>query len=286
MKILAIEASAAVAGAAILEDGRLIGEYETNFKKTHSQTLLPMVDALVRMTETDKASIDAVAITAGPGSFTGLRIGAATAKGIAMALNIPIIAVSTLDSLAYNLYGIDALVCPIMDARRQQVYTGVYQVPGIHATADASTGAAAELLTSVKEPTACAFADLVDWLDELGRKVIFLGDGVPVYRNTIAEQLHVPYAFAPAHLSMQRAATTASLAYAIYTVHRETCLISPDDFRPEYLRKSQAEREMEQAQREGAMDELLAGTFVKRERARVASQQAATAGANPDGANA
>lgn len=270
MKILAIEASAAVAGAAILEDGRLVGEYETNFKKTHSQTLLPMVDALVKMTETDKASIEAVAITAGPGSFTGLRIGAATAKGIAMALDLPIIAVSTLDSLAYNLYGTDALVCPIMDARRQQVYTGVYKENETH--------------TVVVPPKACAMNDLLAELNTLGRKVIFLGDGVPVYQNKIAEQLTIPYAFAPAHLSMQRAATTAALAYAIYAAQGENSLIPSDDFRPEYLRKSQAEREMEQAQREGAMDELLAGTFIKKERERAAAQQAGNV--NTDGANA
>lgn len=278
MKILAIEASASVAGVAILEDGRLVGEYETNLKKTHSQTLLPMIDALVQMTQTGKTSFDAVAITAGPGSFTGLRIGAATAKGIALALDLPMIAVSTLDSLAYNLYGTEAIVCPIMDARRQQVYTGIYETPGIPAgTEDPVSGR----LTVIKEPAACAFADLVNELNSLGRNVIFLGDGVPVYRDMIAQQLTVPYAFAPAHLSMQRAAATAALAYETYRAQGDACLIPSDDFRPEYLRKSQAEREMEQARREGAMDELLAGTFVKKERERVAAQQAA----QQDGAN-
>lgn len=260
MKILAIEASASVAGAAILEDGLLIGEYETNFKKTHSQTLLPMIDELVRMTGTDKSSLDAIAITAGPGSFTGLRIGAATAKGIALALDIPVLPISTLDSLAYNLCGTDALVCPIMDARRGQVYTGIYEEQEGHVV--------------VMAPTACGITELLERLNKTGRKVLFLGDGVPVYRGTIDETLSVDHAYVPAHLSMQRAATTAALAWRLHEAQGEACLVNADDFRPEYLRKSQAEREMEQAQAEGAMDELLAGTFVRNERARRAEQNA------------
>ena len=128
MKLLALDSSGLVASAAIVDDNITIAEYTVNYKKTHSQTLLPMLDEIKRMTELDLHTIDAIAIAAGPGSFTGLRIGAATAKGLGLALEIPIIPVPTVDSLAYNLYGSDKLICPLMDARRNQVYTGLYTI--------------------------------------------------------------------------------------------------------------------------------------------------------------
>ena len=100
MKILAFDSSGLVASVAIVENNNLIAEYTTNYKKTHSQTLLPMLEEIVKMTETDKESFDALAVAAGPGSFTGLRIGSATVKGLALAWNIPVIAVPTLEGLA------------------------------------------------------------------------------------------------------------------------------------------------------------------------------------------
>ena len=127
MKILGLDSSGLVASAAIVEDNTLLAEYTTNYKKTHSQTLLPMLAELQKMIELDMESIDAIAIAAGPGSFTGLRIGAATAKGLGLALDKPLVEVPTLEGLAYNLCGTDKLVCPLMDARRNQVYTGVYE---------------------------------------------------------------------------------------------------------------------------------------------------------------
>ena len=127
MKILGLDSSGLVAGVAIVEDNVLLAEYTTNYKKTHSQTLLPMLAELREMIDLDMESIDAIAIAAGPGSFTGLRIGAATAKGLGLALDKPLVEVPTLEGLAYNLCGTDKLVCPLMDARRNQVYTGVYE---------------------------------------------------------------------------------------------------------------------------------------------------------------
>ena len=118
VKILGIESSALVASVAIWEDGVITAEYTVNFKKTHSQTLLPMIDEIFRMTEQDKDSIDAIAIAAGPGSFTGLRIGSATAKGLGLALNVPLISVPTLDAMAYQCFDTVSTICPIMDARR------------------------------------------------------------------------------------------------------------------------------------------------------------------------
>ena len=125
MKILAFDSSGLVASVAIVENNNLIAEFTTNYKKTHSQTLLPMLEEIVKMTETDKESFDALAVAAGPGSFTGRIIGSATVKGLALAWNIPVIAVPTLEGLAYNVWGTDRLICPILDARRKQEYSGL-----------------------------------------------------------------------------------------------------------------------------------------------------------------
>ena len=126
MKILALDSSGLVASVAIVSDDDLIGEYTVNYKKTHSQTLLPMLDEVAKMVELDLSTIDVIAVSAGPGSFTGLRIGSATAKGLALALNKEIVSVPTVDALAYNMWGCRDLVCPLMDARRNQAYTGLY----------------------------------------------------------------------------------------------------------------------------------------------------------------
>ena len=161
MKILAIESSSMVASAAIVNDDILVAEYTVNHKVTHSQTLLPMIDEILTMTQTDKSSIDAIAVSGGPGSYTGLRIGSATAKGLGMALDIPLIHVPTLDAMAYNVYGYAGLVCPIMDARRSQVYTGIYEF---------SDGKFNILL----ENSAITFDELMEKLDALntfGKKV-------------------------------------------------------------------------------------------------------------------
>ena len=127
MRILAIEASGPVAGCALLEDGTLTAEYSVQYKKKHSQSLVPMLSEMSGMVDLDLSSIDFIAVTSGPGSFTGLRIGAATVKGLGLALDKPVLPVPTVDSLACSLYGTDRLICPLMDARRQQVYTGIYE---------------------------------------------------------------------------------------------------------------------------------------------------------------
>ena len=126
MKILALDSSGLVASVAVTEDDNLLGEYTINYKKTHSQTLLPMLDEVAKMIELDLKTVDAIAVSAGPGSFTGLRIGSATAKGLALALDKKIVSVPTVDALAYNIWNCTDVICPLMDARRQQTYTGLY----------------------------------------------------------------------------------------------------------------------------------------------------------------
>ena len=227
VNLLAIDSSGLVASVAVLSGGIIMAEYTVNYKKTHSQTLLPMIEEIKRMTELDLGCLDAIAISSGPGSFTGLRIGAATAKGLGLALNIPLVAVPTLEGLAYNLCHTGALVCPLMDARRNQVYTGVYSFEG-------------GVFNTVKNQCATDIEDIITFLNAEGRKVIFLGDGVPVYRDVITEKTKTEYEFAPPHLAYQRAGALCKRAEELY---EKNMTISPREFAPEYLRLSQAERE-------------------------------------------
>lgn len=234
MKILGLDSSGIVASVAIVEDDVLIAEYTVNYKKTHSQTLLPMLDEIAKMTELDLNSIDAIAVAAGPGSFTGLRIGSATAKGLGLALKKPLIAIPTVKGLAYNLYDISGLICPIMDARRKQVYTGIYRFTD-------------HQLKVVEDQMAVPMETVIEKLNQYGETVTFLGDGVPVFHELIAEKMTVPYSFAPAHVNKQRAAAVATLGEIYYRQGKtETAM----EHVPDYLRVSQAERE--RAAREAA----------------------------------
>ncbi len=227
MKLLAIDGSGLVASVAFLEDDNLIGEYTVNYKKTHSQTLLVMLDALAQMVEMDLASIDVIAVTKGPGSFTGLRIGSATAKGLGLALDKPIVEVPTVDALAYNLWGVTDVVCPLMDARRSQTYSGLYEF--------------CDGRMQVIEPQcAVSLEQMVERINALHRAVIFLGDGVPVFRSYLEEHVSVPYTFAPAHANKQRAGAVAALGLELA---REGKIVSAEAHKPDYLRLSQAERE-------------------------------------------
>ena len=167
MKILALDSSGLVASAAVAEDDCLLAEYTVNYKKTHSQTLLPMLEEIGKMIELDLKTVDAIAIASGPGSFTGLRIGSATAKGLGLALGRPLVEVPTLEGLAYNLCGTDRLVCPLMDARRSQVYTGVYEfVPAGHSWE----------MRTVEGQCAADISVILEKLNALGRAVVFLGE--------------------------------------------------------------------------------------------------------------
>ncbi len=228
MKIIAIDSSGLVATVAIATEDTLVAEYTVNFKKTHSQTLLPMLDEIKKMTELDLESVDAVAIAAGPGSFTGLRIGSATAKGLGLALDKPIIEVCTVDALAMNMWGTGDLICPIMDARRDQVYTGFYEFDDN------------DELSVIHERFAEDISVVVKMLNETGRRVVFLGDAVPVYKDRIEAEMTVPYRFAPLHMNRQRAGALAVLA-ARYMCEGRT--VTAADHKPDYLRPSQAERE-------------------------------------------
>ncbi len=248
MKLIGIDSSGLVASVAIMENDKLVAEYTINNKKTHSQTLLPMLEEIVKNAGLEMKEIDAIAIAAGPGSFTGLRIGAATAKGLGLALKKPIVAVSTLDALAYNLYGTDSLVCPIMDARRNQVYTGIYEFVSEDTECNSETKNGGLFgkygLNIIKEPCAVPIEEIADALNALNREVIFLGDGVPVFAEQLQNLMKVSYSFAPGHLRLQKAGCVASLG-----IEKFKAGICEDaaEHSPEYLRLSQAERERKEA---------------------------------------
>lgn len=246
MRVLAIDSSGLTATVAVVEDTQTVAEYTINYKKTHSQTLLPMIDEVVKMTELDLNTIDAIAVAGGPGSFTGLRIGSATAKGLGFALNKPLIHVPTVDGLAYNVYGCEDIICPIMDARRNQVYTGIYTFSKKAGTKEGSN-LVEPVFQVIKMQMAVLIEELAERLNRYRRPVVFLGDGVPVYENILAEKLTVPYSFAPAYMNRQRAAVVGTLGIQYYKAGKfETA----EEHRPDYLRVSQAERERAQREKE------------------------------------
>ena len=237
MRVLAIDSSGLTATVGIVEDTQTIAEYTVNYKKTHSQTLLPMIDEMTRMVDLDLSTLDAIAVAGGPGSFTGLRIGSATAKGLGLALNKPLIHVPTVDALAYNVYGCTDVICPIMDARRKQVYTGLYTfVKG----KNSGKGLEEPEFQVMEKQMALPVEELIQKLNSYGRPVVFLGDGVPVYEEMIEAGMEVPYSFAPAYMNRQRAAVVGSLGICYY---REGKFETAAEHKPDYLRISQAERE-------------------------------------------
>ncbi len=230
MRVLGLDSSGLVASVALVEDDNMLAEYTVNYKKTHSQTLLPMLDEIAKMIELNLETIDAIAIAGGPGSFTGLRIGSATAKGLGLALKKPLIQIPTVDGLAYNLYGCRDVVCPLMDARRNQTYTGLYEFD--------STG-----MHILEKQCAVGIDEIIKKINEVGRSITFLGDGVPVFRTYIEENCNVPFSFAPAHMNKQRAGAVAALGVVYY---REGKVQTADEYHPDYLRLSQAERERQE----------------------------------------
>ena len=233
MNILAVDTSANVASVALLCGGKLMGEGMLNNKKTHSEKLMPMIDTVLKDSDTDITDIDLFAVANGPGSFTGLRIGVSTVKGLAHAVNKPIVGISTLEGLAFNLFDTDGLISPIMDARRSQVYNAAYRWEN-------------GVFKEVIPPRAIALEDCInDFKNE--KKVYFLGDGVAVHKDKISEQMGERAVFVPANSINQRASSLAVLA------EKEAMEGETDDYislMPFYLRKPQAEREYEEKHKE------------------------------------
>ncbi|WP_026520284.1 tRNA (adenosine(37)-N6)-threonylcarbamoyltransferase complex dimerization subunit type 1 TsaB [Butyrivibrio sp. FCS006] len=238
MKILAIDTSGLVATVAITDGDLLKAQFSIQHKTTHSEILMPMLKDMTDKIGLDLSTIDAIAVAKGPGSFTGLRIGSATAKGLALALDKPIIPIPTVDGLAYNLYGNEKIICPMMDARRNQVYTGIYTfVPSPTEEKNFEQGFDMRV---IRKQYAASVDDVIAELNSIGKSVVLLGDGVPVYHDKLEQGLKVPFTVAPLHMNRQSAASIAALALKYAADGR---FVSSDEFAPDYLRLSQAERE-------------------------------------------
>jgi len=229
MRILAIDTSSLPASVAFIDGTKVVAEFMMNYKKTHSQTIMPLVDYLKNIVELDLNSIDYIACSCGPGSFTGLRIGAAAAKGLAFALNKQIVPVPTLDALAYNIFMNDCIIVPIMDARRNQVYTAFYTWENNE-------------LKRKSEYMADDISSVLSKIEKLKKNPVFLGDGVDVHKNTIND-FNKNYMFSLPNSNFQRASSVGLLA-ALYVEKGEAVNVS--EFELCYLRKSQAEREYDE----------------------------------------
>ncbi|MCR5652836.1 MAG: tRNA (adenosine(37)-N6)-threonylcarbamoyltransferase complex dimerization subunit type 1 TsaB [Ruminococcus sp.] len=223
MKILAVDSSAKACSAAITDDNRIIGSFFINTALTHSETLVPMIEAVLKNTKTDLESIDCLAVSAGPGSFTGVRIGVSAVKGIAMPLDKPCVAVSTLEAMAYNLIDRDCVVCAVMDARCRQMYNALFKVQN-------------GTITRLCDDRALSINDLGDELKSYNESIILVGDGAELCYNSFKE-LNQNIKLA---IESQRYQNAAGVALA--SQNKET--ISARELMPSYLRLPQAEREL------------------------------------------
>ena len=226
MLILAFETSAKAASVALTENGKLLGEGYQNTGLTHSQTLMVMAEDVLKQCGKTAQDVQAVAVAAGPGSFTGVRIGVAAAKGFAWGAELPCYGVSTLEAMAESLNVYDGYVCPCMDARRSQVYNALFLAEG-------------GKLTRVSEDRAIALTDLAAELKNVEKPVFLVGDGANLCYNTLKSEL--PHLVLPAeHRVHQRAVGVAIVAQRL---HDAGIAPSGGELAPNYLRLSQAERE-------------------------------------------
>lgn len=223
MIVFGIDTCCMSATAALLSDDRLIAQVVLNNNKTHSQKIMPLVEFMLKQADLKASDIDCFAAAVGPGSFTGVRIGVATAKALAYATDKPCVAVSTLKALSYNVPEFDGIICPILDARREQVYNALFK--GRERLCD---------------DRALSIDGLLDELIHTDDKIMFLGDGLPVFADKINERLKDRAVFASASQRMNLASSVAQIGYEEFLSGNT---IDNSDLVPEYLRLSQAERE-------------------------------------------
>jgi len=226
MKILAIESASVTASCAVSENDVVLGEYSLSHKKTHSEKLMPLVEKLLEDLEFNINDIDVIAISEGPGSYTGLRIGASIAKSLAYAINVPLVNIPTMKSLAANIYSSDKYIVPIMDAKSGRVYSGIYKWNN-------------DNLIAVKEQFPSNIEELIEILNDVKVPIILLGDGSEQYKTIIEENLKIESTFSPKQFNLLRASSLACLGYKMALSGN---IISASEFSPKYLRLSQAER--------------------------------------------
>ena len=233
MKILSIDTATESATCAVLDNKKLLGEIVFNYKKQHSVILMEIIDSLLKNLKLDITNIDGFVVSKGPGSFTGLRIGAAAVKGLSQGTNKPFIGISTLDSLAYNMAYTPGIICPIIDALRGNVYTSLYEFEN-------------EDLILKTDYMVISIEELIKLIKEKAQPVCFLGDGVLLYKDILKENID-NVSFAPVNLNVSRASSLGELGMKKLEKNIFDDLFT---FAPFYLRKSQAEREYEKKQRD------------------------------------
>lgn len=229
MTVLGIDSSATAASAAIIRDGKLVSEIFSDTGLTHSQTLLPMIEKCLQMADFSLKDIDLIAVANGPGSFTGVRIGIATVKGIAFTDNVECVEVSTLESMAYNLPIFDGIICSVMDARCNQVYTAMFEN---------TDGCKVNRLT---EDSAMSIDELGEHIKNLGKSVIFIGDGAEICYNKLCSEidsLHIT----PINIRKQRASSVALCGL------NKKDIKSAKELAVNYIRLPQAQRELAKKQ--------------------------------------
>lgn len=236
MRLLAVETSTRTGALALLEAGVVVAESRVNITVTHGERLLAAIDAVLRSARWQLADVAAFAVALGPGSFTGLRIGLSTVKGLAFATGRPVVGVPTLDALAWSLPFCAYPVCPILDARKNEVYAGVYR------TRDGRL----EVLEAARAVAPAALAEGLR--ARADGPVVFLGDGVGPFGDTLTDILGERARLAPAALRLPSAVTVGELGSRALARGE---VVDPADLRPFYLRPSEAELAREQRQRAG-----------------------------------
>lgn len=236
MNILMIDTSGPACSVAVMQEGRLIYEAQLTSGRTHSQRVMPMVDQALTMTELTPADIDLFGAVVGPGSFTGVRIGVSTVKALAHAAGKPCVGIDALEALAANAVAFDGVICPILDARAQQVYGAMFE--------------AGEMPERLMDDAAMKLTEYLDRVDATGRKALFLGDGALAFAQPIRERLGERACFAaPAHMGLRAGCACALAQKAVERNPQAVC--DYIHLLPLYLRAPQAERE--RAAREAAV---------------------------------
>lgn len=226
MKILALDSSSIVATAALIDGNKMIGEMTINHKKNHSQKLMPLIQKLLDEVEVKIQDVDGFGVSIGPGSFTGIRIGVSTAKALAQVGNKPLVGISTLEGLAFNLPYSEGLLCPILDAQREQIYTALYQWQG-------------QKMLCIEKDQAVSVKDWIEELSKRGEKIHLIGDGIPKYAEQFQDRLGEKIWIAPIASRMPRASSIASLSL------EKILKGQASDYKsvvPNYIRKSQAQQ--------------------------------------------
>lgn len=228
MRVLSLDSATEAATCAVIEDDKLLGEITYNYKKQHSVLLMTLIDTLLKNINSDISSIDGFVVSKGPGSFTGLRIGMATIKGLCEGTKKPFVSISSLDALANNLAYTDGLICPILNALRGNVYTALYYFEN-------------EKLKIITDYMVISIEELISIIKNKDKKVTFIGDAVPLFKSKLKNSFE-NVQFAPLHLNLVNAAALGELGLKELAVGNYDNITTAA---PIYIRKSQAEREYE-----------------------------------------